>query len=283
MMSGDKKQVEYISYGGGTPSLALIILNIKGEIKPITGRDKVDEIIFSDTGWEKRKTIEQLELHKEYVEKHGYKMTIVKSELGNLDEQTINAINSEEKSSTDKFVHIPFFKFNDLESSEYYGTPTMQRRQCTNHFKIKPINDFLKNKYGRIGHIAQLGIHLDEIHRVKDARNKKDINRHPGVDLGLTRQDCINIVKESGLPVLPKSGCVGCPFMNSKVFINMANNKKDDDFERAVAVDEEMRKIGGYVWREMKPLKTLRENVQSQMFNLDDDLDDGCDSGYCFV
>ena len=82
MMSGDKKQVEYISYGGGTPSLALIILNIKGEIKPITGRDKVDEIIFSDTGWEKRKTIEQLELHKEYVEKHGYKMTIVKSELG---------------------------------------------------------------------------------------------------------------------------------------------------------------------------------------------------------
>ena len=41
MMSGDKKQVEYISYGGGTPSLALIILNIKGEIKPITGRIKL--------------------------------------------------------------------------------------------------------------------------------------------------------------------------------------------------------------------------------------------------
>ena len=47
------KSVEYISYGGGTPSLALIILNIKGEIKPLYNKHKVDEIIFADTGWDR--------------------------------------------------------------------------------------------------------------------------------------------------------------------------------------------------------------------------------------
>ena len=74
------KQVEYISYGGGSPSLALVILNIKGEIKPITGRDQVDEIVFADTGWERTDIIiEQTKEIKKYVESNGFKFSIVQS------------------------------------------------------------------------------------------------------------------------------------------------------------------------------------------------------------
>ena len=83
-MSKTKEAVEYISYGGGSPSLALIVLNIKKQIKPITGRDQVDEIIFADTGWERSDIISQTKEIKKYIEYHGYKFTIVQSELGSL-------------------------------------------------------------------------------------------------------------------------------------------------------------------------------------------------------
>ena len=59
-----KEAVEFISYGGGSPSLALIVLNIKKQIKPITGRDQVDEIIFADTGWERSDIISQTKYQK---------------------------------------------------------------------------------------------------------------------------------------------------------------------------------------------------------------------------
>ena len=45
------KQIEYISYGGGTPSLALIILNLRGEIKPITDYEILEVQVLDDFYW----------------------------------------------------------------------------------------------------------------------------------------------------------------------------------------------------------------------------------------
>lgn len=271
------KQIELISYGGGVPSLALIILNIHGKIKTLTGR-KLDEIIFADTGWELRKTIDQLEIHKEYVKKHGFKIRTVKSKFGKLNDWVINKNNER---NGRRFVDIPYFTKN-----EKTGDQVIQRRQCTHQFKIKPIHDFIRNKYGRVSRITQLGIHAKEIQRVKDSKFKKDINRYPLVDLNLDRSDCLKIVKNENLPLLPKSGCCGCPYKTTSILKRMATNTTNDDFDRAIEVDESLRnrKDGvndGFLWSEMKPLKILRENPQLNFFDVDND--DGCDSGYCFV
>ena len=265
MMSGDKQQVEYISYGGGTPSLALIILNIKGEIKPITGRDKVDEIIFADTGWDRTDTMDQMYEIEKYVKSHGYNFKIVQSKYGSLEKYLYNNLTKNENKG---FLPIPYH-------SKDKG---IGQRQCTNQFKIQPINTFLREKYGKISRVAQLGIHFDEWQRVKDPMAKKDVNRFPLVDMKLKRSDCINIVAETGLPMPPKSACVGCPYLPASRFIEL-NHENPKDFERAEKIDTLMNPQGKYLSNQKIPLSSLK---QQSVFP--DILDDSsCESGYCFT
>jgi len=269
------KQIEYISYGGGSPSLALIILNIQGKVQTLTGK-KLDEIIFADTGWESKITIEHIKLHKEYIQDHGYKLITVKSKLGRLDEYVTKSTLREKVA----FGGIPVHKFSRNNPSKR----AIMNRTCTGLFKIAPIHHYIREKYGTVKRITQLGIHAHEIHRVKDSPVKRDTNRFPLVDLGMNRQDCNNLIESVGLPLLPKSGCVGCPYVKTSTFKNMLNNGTDD-FDRAVKIDETLR-LGNvidhaYLWSEMKPLKTLKENPQLQLF--DQEWDNGCDSGYCFT
>jgi len=256
------KQIEYISYGGGSPSLALIILNIKGEIKPITGRNKVDEIIFADTGWDRTDTMEQMVEIKKYVESHGYNFKIVQSKEGSLEDFLLD------KAPKNEFLTIPYHSKNQ----------GIALRQCTNRFKITPINQYVVKKYGRVPRVTQLGIHFDEFHRVKDAKNKKDINRFPLIDLKLNRNDCIRIVAETGLPMPPKSACVGCPYLPVSRFIEL-NHENPKDFERAERIDTLMNKNGKYLSNQKIPLSSLK---QQSVFP--DILEDSsCESGYCFT
>jgi|TARA_B100000029_G_scaffold313085_1_gene305564 hypothetical protein len=256
------KKVEYISYGGGTPSLALIILNIKGEIKPLDSKNKVDEIIFADTGWDRTDTMEQMYEVEKYVKSHGYNFKIVQSKLGSLEQLLFNNLKE------NKFIPIPYH-------SKDKGIAT---RQCTNQFKITPINQFLVAKYGSIPRIAQLGIHYDEFYRVKQPMVKRDINRFPLVDLKLKRNDCIKIVSESGLPMPPKSACVGCPYLPAARFIELSyENPKD--FERAEKIDTLMNKKGKYLSNQKIPLSSLKK----QKVFPDILEDSSCESGYCFT
>ena len=126
---------------------------------------------------------------KKYCKSYGYKFSIVQSKLGSLENLLLKNLKE------NKFLPIPYHSKDKGIAS----------RQCTNQFKITPINQFLVSKYGSISRIAQLGIHYDEFYRVKDAKVKRDINRFPLVDLKLKRNDCIKIVAETGLPMPPKS------------------------------------------------------------------------------
>ena len=259
------KQIEYISYGGGSPSLALIILNIKGEIKPITGRNKVDEIIFADTGWERTDIIEQTKEIKKYVEGNGFKFTIVHSQYGKLETYLYNNLTKNENKG---FLPIPYH-------SKDKG---LGQRQCTSQFKIVPINQYLRKTYGSVSRIAQLGIHINEVERIKDPMAKKDKNRFPLVDLKLSRTDCINIVKEASLPVPPKSACVGCPYLPASRFIQL-NHENPKDFERAEKIDTLMNPQGKYLSNTKIPLSSLKkQSVFPEILE-----DTSCDSGYCFI
>ena len=148
------KSVEYISYGGGTPSLALIILNIKGEIKPLYNKNKVDEIIFANTGWDRTDTMEQMLEIQKYVKSHGYNFKIVQSKYGSLETYLYNNLTKNENKG---FLPIPY----------HSRDKGIGQRQCTNQFKIQPINTYIREKYGSVSRVAQLGIHYDEFYRVK--------------------------------------------------------------------------------------------------------------------
>jgi len=267
MPSKTTKQIEYLSYGGGTPSLALIILNVQGKIKPITGRDKVDKIIFADTGWERTDTMNQIGTIREYCQKNGFDFEIVYSEYGSLETYLYRNLTKNENKG---FLPIPYH-------SKDKG---IGQRQCTNQFKIRPIHQYLRKTYGSpISRIAQLGIHFGEWQRVKDPKAKRDVNRFPLVDLQLNRADCINIVKEAGLPTPPKSACVGCPYLPVTRFLEL-NEEHPDDFERAEKIDTLMNPQGKYLSSQKIPLASLKNQMS---FTDMTDVDYSCESGYCFT
>src|SRR6185312_8131577 len=76
-------------------------------------------------------------------------------------------------------------------------------RKCTGDFKIKPVAKWLKqhgatkNAPGKV----LLGISLDEFQRMRNDSGIAHVALvYPLIDQRLTRQDCIRIIKEAGLP-----------------------------------------------------------------------------------
>ena len=138
--------------------------------------------------------------------------------------------------------------------------PSVQWRWCTRDFKVNPIHGY----YAKLGvHINQyMGIAFDEIHRMKDSREEYITNLYPLIDKRMTRQDCIDLIVDSGLPVPEKSGCYFCPF-NSTDRWRQLLDKNPDLFERAIRLEENSKhfprqRLTDQVFRERDQV-TLRE------------------------
>lgn len=59
-----------------------------------------------------------------------------------------------------------------------------------------------------------IGISTDEFHRAKDADVKYMQNRHPLIDMGWSRSDCVRYLTSRDLAETPKSSCLGCLMWN---------------------------------------------------------------------
>lgn len=63
-----------------------------------------------------------------------------------------------------------------------------------------------------------LGISFDEIERIKQPNVQYYSHVYPLVDMRLTRRDCVEIIRDAGLPVPHKSACWFCPFADAGRF-----------------------------------------------------------------
>ena len=76
-------------------------------------------------------------------------------------------------------------------------------RNCTVEFKIKPIAKWIK--HNAPGCILGKGISTDEPHRATPSRESDGYaSAYPLIELGISRSDCLRIVREAGLPQPPK-------------------------------------------------------------------------------
>jgi hypothetical protein len=173
------------------------------------------------------------------------------------------------------------------------GSGAPGRRSCTADFKIKVVDKWLRENGAKVqGAKVGLGISLDEFQRVKpnldpDTMKWKE-NAFPLIDLRITRQDCMNIIQEAGLPIPPKSSCYFCPYHRLERWQEMRQSEpelfqKSADLETLV---NERRQMLGLdpVWftRKLKPLEQATSELrQRSMFDEEDD--DVCESGYCFM
>lgn len=172
----------------------------------------------------------------------------------------------------------------------YNGAPG--NRSCTADFKIKVVDRWLREHNAKVeGAQVGIGISLDEFQRMKPnmdpaTRDWKE-NKFPLIDLRMTRQDCINVIQQAGLPVPPKSSCWFCPFHTLSKWQEMRIHEPEL-FQKSVGLEtmmNERRAMLGKdkVWfsGKLKPLdKATTELEQKSLFE-DDEI--GCDSGYCFL
>lgn len=259
-----------ISLGAGVQSTTMTLMAAHGELTPMP-----DCAIFADTGWEPAGVYSHLGwLSSANV--LPFPVYVVSS--GNIREDLL----ARSSSRAGRFVTIPAFL---LQSS---GKRGMGRRQCTSHYKVEPIRRKIRELLGKgprsripAGAVEKwIGISVDEIIRATPSRVAFEVNRHPLLEKGLSRQDCISWLKSHGYSIPPKSACIGCPFHNNKTWKSIRDNSPAE-WKQAVEVDAAIREL---VTSEGKPLLRGKQFLHNTCVPLGEaDLDPGSDSYNLFV
>lgn len=262
--------IHIISLGAGVQSSTMALMASAGEITPMP-----HSAIFADTQDEPKSVYLWLDWLEKNLAFPVYKVT-----RGKLSERSLKmkvTKDGRRYSSTD----IPFFT---LSADNQVGKVT--NRSCTRDFKLDPI--FRKQKQlGQIkrgqktvGVIQWIGISLDEIYRMKPARDKWCESRWPLIEKRMNRHDCLRWMESHGFPKPPRSACVYCPFHNDAEWRRL-KAEEPSEFEKAVQFEkavERLCKNGGnfmstpFLHRSCKPLSevdfsTEEEMGQVSMFN----------------
>lgn len=216
-----------LSYGGGVNSAALMIqLTQAGE--------PLDEVVFADTGGEVPETYEYLDVARQYLAKYGIPLRIIPKRI----------------------------RGRDLYDTSWHRRvfPSAIWRWSTRDFKVAPIHRYYRSLDAHVN--QYLAIAYDEIERMKDSAVSYITNVYPLVDNKVTREKCILLITEAGLPVPVKSGCFFCPF-NSMDRWRWLYETHPDLYQKAMALEENSKhfpsqRLTDQVFRERAKI-TLRE------------------------
>lgn len=224
----DQPQFRALSLGAGVQSSTLLALSAAG-ILP-----RVDYAIFADTGWEPRAVYDHLDrLEREIAAPAG--IPVLRVSTGNIRDDALDP--------NHRFASMPLYILNQD------GKAGMTRRQCTGEYKIKPIKKQVRALLGypyparipREVFVEQwVGISTDEFHRAKDADVKYMRNRHPLIDLGWSRADCIRYLSTLSLADTSKSSCLGCPFYGNAQWRHIRDTSPEE-WADVVAFDAAIR------------------------------------------
>lgn len=243
-----KTRLRVLSLGAGVQSTTLALMASKSEIGPMP-----DCAIFADTQWEPQNVYDHLSWLESILPFPVHRVT-----AGSIREAILNKQNT----TGGRFASVPYFTSNG----------GMGRRQCTSEYKINPIEKKQRELLGykprqRIPVASVevwIGISTDEIQRMKDPRNKWQVNRWPLIERRMSRQDCLKWMKDNGYPQPPKSSCIGCPYHSDRQWREM-RDFEPDAWSDACYIDSQMR-LGGpvrgkrhaeYMHRSLKPLEEV--------------------------
>jgi len=155
-------------------------------------------------------------------------------------------------------------------------------RICTKDFKIVPINRVIRTLGHDAGNPAyeDVGISADESDRVGTGGDPKYVvKEYPLAWGGITRADCLEIIRRLGFPPPVKSGCDFCPFQRKFEWRSLFA-KRPERLDELIRFEENGRGFPKDTLMRGGPLRRLLGNG-----TMDDyaEPENGCDSGHCFT
>ncbi len=236
--------IHIISLGAGVQSSTMALMAAAGEITPMPAA-----AVFADTGDEPLSVYLWLSHLKELL---PYPVYTVMSHHGKLSDNLNKCDHSQ----------IPAYFLND-------GNPTIGKRQCTNHWKVRPVRKACRDISGGGDVILWQGISTDEISRCKDSGAIWITHTFPLIDKRMNRRNCIDWLKRNGHEA-PKSACCYCPYRSDTQW----RKSKQDPMEWALIkqVDAILEKRGEFLHPSCKRItevdfSTEEERGQLNMFN----------------
>ena len=225
-----------LSLGAGVQSSVLALLLSRGDPRLVKlGYPKPNIAIFADTGWEPDYVYRHLEWLKEQLQ-----YPVIRVAEGNLKTN----LKKGQTVSGHGFIDVPLFTI------EPDGKKGMLRRQCTTHYKIKPIYREIRRRAGgrrgrpfpKDSHAEMwIGISRDEATRIKPSREPWVVHRWPLVDIGMTRLDCLEWFRtEYPDRHLPRSACVICPYRSNETWLEL-KQFEPASYEKAARFDRWLR------------------------------------------
>ncbi len=225
-----RPRVVVCSYGGGVQSATLLALVKDGNLS------RPQALVFADTEWEPRWVYEQLGWAASTAA--GLGIAFLQVSAGNIRKDALRSRVRGTVAEGVRGASLPYYTKNAD------GSVGALRRQCTQEYKIRPINRLLRRLAGG-GRLPPgsvdlwLGISLDEVGRMKDSEVQWKRHVYPLIDLRMTRHDCVRYLESHGHPVPKRSACVGCPFHSDAEWREI---KADAElWADAVAFDEAIR------------------------------------------
>ena len=267
------------SFGGGVQSTAALVLASQGQIN-------YKRFVFSNVGRlsENPETLEYIEKYsKPFASASGIEIIEVckRNRAGR---------------AVDLYTHLlkPQRSIDIPVRTEDQGKPG--NRHCTLHWKTKVVGQWAKQNNIRL---LGLGISIDEIHRVRSSSRYEEEfgykHNYCLIDLGLSRQDCLQIINDAGLPPPPKSSCWFCPYKTLEQW-RYTEAEHPDLFKKAIGLEKTLSERAvslstdkkRYTKRYMTAAgarghMSLADVLKDKQLSLLEQDLDNCDSGYCWV
>lgn len=265
-----------ISYGGGVQSSALCVLAVQGKL------GRIDAALFANVGDDSEHPASLRyvrEVMTPWAAERG--LPVIELDRTKRDGSTETLWGRLMKDGS-RSLPIPIRMSN--------GAPG--NRSCTADFKIKVVGKWLKANGADAANPADvlIGISTDEVQRIGNKKVEPyERPIYPLIDLGLSRGDCMQVIRDAGLPVPPKSSCFFCPFHRPAMWAEM---RRDDPelFAKSQQLEDtlnERRVMLGKdpVWltRFNRRLSDAVAEAQTPLFTDGEFGDGACDEGYCWT
>ena len=248
------KQMEFLSFGGGVDSTALLNahLNINefskwikmkvAEVRKII--PNYDAIVFSDPGSEWPETYENIEYAERLCYEQRVRFEIVRYKQGFYrhkgTNERIKVTKWRKLPKTEKedyfysVEHLPIHEWLINKDAESGQLPLMpgSSHVCSDKYKGGVQRKWADEEFPESSKTWSLGIEANESRRHKrftmnkSARKEKGVVEHahefryPLIELGMTRADCLEWLKHSGWDYsgegkpVAKSSCMWCPWLS---------------------------------------------------------------------